>query len=187
MNNDFVRLAAVFYGVMVLAAAAWNGLRDRELFALGPVPLGLILGSATAAATVCAGLAVYRLVPAMRSVAQELAPRLVEGASTGELVLLSVFSGVGEEALFRGAMQPEFGFVATSLIFGLVHVGPDRRYLAWTLWAIFAGFLFGALYEATGGLLAPTVAHVLHNATVLLLWRRSRARRTTRSSAQENV
>jgi membrane protease YdiL (CAAX protease family) len=47
----------------------------------------------------------------------------------------------------------------------------------WTLWAVGAGFLFGFLYERTGGLLAPATAHVLHNATMLLLWKRSRRKR----------
>jgi membrane protease YdiL (CAAX protease family) len=89
-------------------------------------------------------------------------------------VLVSVFSGVGEEALFRGALQPEIGLIAASLLFGAAHVGPDRRYLVWTLWAVGAGFLFGVLYDWTGGLLAPTVAHAAHNAATLLLWKRSR-------------
>lgn len=170
----FVKLAGVFYGLMVLAAALWNALRGRAAFALGDVSLGLALGVLTACVTVVAGLGVYRMVPVMRKIASELAPRLVDGASRADLILVSVFSGVGEEALFRGALQPEIGLVASALLFGAIHVGPDRRYLVWTAWALFAGFLFGALYEVTGGLLAPVVAHVLHNAATFLLWKRSR-------------
>jgi membrane protease YdiL (CAAX protease family) len=71
-------------------------------------------------------------------------------------------------------VQQEFGLVVASLVFGLVHVGPDRRYLVWTAWAVLAGFLFGALYEVTGGLLAPILAHSAHNAVVLLVWKLSR-------------
>lgn len=66
------------------------------------------------------------------------------------------------------------GLVVASLLFGALHVGPDRRYLVWTLWAVGAGFLFGVLYSWTGGILAPVTAHVLHNAATLLLWKRSR-------------
>jgi membrane protease YdiL (CAAX protease family) len=101
----------------------------------------------------------------------------VDGAKDGTLVLVAVFSGVGEETFFRGAVQQEFGLVAASLVFGLVHVGPDRRYLVWTGWAVMAGFLFGILYEITGGLLAPIFAHSAHNAATLLLWRHSRKSR----------
>ncbi|MBD0357552.1 MAG: CPBP family intramembrane metalloprotease [Rubrobacter sp.] len=66
----------------------------------------------------------------------------------------------------------------TSLLLGVLHVGPDRRYLVWTVWAVGAGFLFGALYEWTGGILAPMTAHVLHNAATLLLWKWSRRKRS---------
>ena len=46
---------------------------------------------------------------------------------SASLVLVSIFSGVGEEAFFRGAVQQEFGLVVASLLFGLAHIGPDRR------------------------------------------------------------
>jgi uncharacterized protein len=71
-------------------------------------------------------------------------------------------------------VQQEFGLVVASVVFGLVHVGPDRRYLFWTGWAVLAGFLFGTLYDVTGGLLAPILAHAAHNGATLLLWKRSR-------------
>jgi membrane protease YdiL (CAAX protease family) len=111
----------------------------------------------------------------------------VDGARRSDLILVSVFSGVGEEAFFRGALQPLLGLVVTAILFGALHTGPDRRYLAWTLWAIGAGLLFGFLYEWTGGLLAPITAHVLHNAATLLLWKRSREKRllTLREAGSE--
>ncbi len=39
-----------------------------------------------------------------------------------EWLLLAIAAGVGEELLFRGALQPVFGLVTTSIIFGLIHV-----------------------------------------------------------------
>ncbi len=134
----------------------------------------VLLGALTAACTVSLGLLAYRLLPVLRSISGELAPRLVDGAGSGSLVLVSIFSGVGEEAFFRGAVQQEFGLVIASLLFGLAHVGPDRRYLIWTAWAVLAGFVFGAVYDLSGGLLAPVIAHAGHNAATLLLWKRSR-------------
>ncbi|HEX2097815.1 MAG TPA: CPBP family intramembrane glutamic endopeptidase [Rubrobacteraceae bacterium] len=142
---------------------------------MGDSPLlGLSEGVVTACATVAFGAFFYWLSPVVRRMSDEVAPYLVDGAKKGDLVLVSVFSGVGEEAFFRGALQPVLGLVLTSLLFGALHIGPDRRYLIWTLFSIGAGFLFGFLYEWTGGLLAPMVAHVLHNAATLLLWKRSR-------------
>ena len=171
----FVSIAAVFYGLLAVAAAVWCGLRGIELPLLGPRPAaGLSLGLATAAATVALSLLAYRLVPITRKLADELAPSLVDGADRTGLVLVALFSGVGEEVFFRGAVQQEFGLVVASVAFGLAHVGPDRRYLLWTAWAVLAGGVFGLLFEATGGLLAPVVAHAAHNAATLLIWKRSR-------------
>lgn len=171
----FVLFAGIFYGLLVVAAALWSGLRGFPLDILGDsVPLGLLLGALTAVLSVSSGLLLYRLVPVLRQIADELGPRLVEGASNQNLILVSIFSGVGEEVFFRGAVQQEFGLLVASLLFGVVHVGPDRRYLLWSAWAVVAGLIFGLLYEFTGGLLAPILAHAGHNAATLLLWKRSR-------------
>jgi CAAX protease family protein len=175
VGPHFVRFAALFYGSLTVAAVLWSGLRGLDLHLAGEsAALSVLLGTLTAVSTVSLGLLAYRLLPVLREIAAELAPRLVDHADRSSLVLVAVFSGVGEETFFRGAIQQEFGLVVASLVFGLVHVGPDRRYLVWTAWAVLVGFLFGALYEVTGGLLAPILAHSAHNAVTLLLWRRSR-------------
>jgi membrane protease YdiL (CAAX protease family) len=175
LGPRFVRFAALFYGSLVVAAALWCGLRGFEVRLLGESPAaGVLLGLLTAACTVSLGLLAYRLLPSLREISDELAPRLVDGADSTSLVLVSIFSGVGEEAFFRGAIQQEFGLVVASLLFGVAHIGPDRRYLVWTAWAVLAGFVFGFLYDASGGLLAPIIAHTAHNAATLLLWKRSR-------------
>ncbi|CAN5910640.1 type II CAAX endopeptidase family protein [soil metagenome] len=174
MGPRFVRHAALFYGALAVAAAIWTGLRDREFAVTKSLPVSLVLGAVTAAATIGLGVLLYRMMPTMRQIADELAPTLVDGVDRTSLLMISIFSGIGEEMLFRGAMQPEFGLVVAALVFGLVHIGPDRRYLVWTAWAVVAGFLFGFLYELSGGLLAPVIAHATHNSATFLLWKRSR-------------
>jgi membrane protease YdiL (CAAX protease family) len=178
LGPRFVRFAALFYGSLAVVAAIWCGLRGLEVRIVGQSPAAtVLLGLLTAACTLCLGLVAYRLLPSLREISEELAPRLVDGADATSLVAVSIFSGVGEEAFFRGAVQQEFGLVVASLLFGLAHVGPDRRYLLWTAWAVLAGFVFGTLYEVSGGLLAPILAHSSHNAATLLLWKRSRSGR----------
>jgi membrane protease YdiL (CAAX protease family) len=173
----FVRHAALFYGALVVVAAVWNTLRGREMPLWGDsIPLGLLLGTLAAGVTIALGAIAYRLIPLVRRLAEELAPVIVDPFDRAALILLSLFSGIGEEALFRGAVQPEFGLVWASLLFGALHIGPGRRFLLWTVWAVLAGFLFGALFELTGGLLAPMLAHTLHNAASFLLYKRHRGR-----------
>ena len=175
LGPRFVKFSAVFYGSLAVVAALWCGLRGLEVRILGESPAAsVLLGVLTAAITVSGGLLAYRLLPTLREISEELGPRLVDGADSTSLVLVSVFSGVGEEAFFRGAVQQEFGLVVASLLFGLAHIGPDRRYLLWTASAVVSGFVLGFLYDVSGGLLAPILAHSTHNAATLLLWKRSR-------------
>ena len=82
---------------------------------------------------------------------------------------LAAVSSVAEETLFRGALQPELGLATASLLFGCIHFPFDRRLLAWTAFAIGMGFCLGAIYDFTGGLMAPIGVHFLVNA-VNLMW-----------------
>jgi membrane protease YdiL (CAAX protease family) len=80
-----------------------------------------------------------------------------------DALLLALASGMGEEAFFRGALQPRVGIVWASLLFGCVHFIPRREFLPWTGFAILAGALFGVLFLWTGNLIAPVTAHVVVN------------------------
>ncbi len=175
LGPRFVTFAALFYGSLAVVAALWCGLRGFDVPLLGESPpASVLLGLLTALCTLALGLLAYRFLPVLRKISEELAPRLIDGADARSLLLVAIFSGVGEEAFFRGAVQQEFGLVVASLLFGVAHIGPDRRYLVWTAWAVLAGFVFGIIYDVSGGLLAPILAHSTHNAATLLLWKRSR-------------
>ncbi len=177
MTPRFVTQAAIFYGAFVVVSVIWNTLRGRGFEIIGDsASMSLLFGVLAASATISLGFLTFRVFPVFRRLAEELAPQILDGAGYAGLVLVAVFSGVGEEVFFRGVLQEEIGLAAASIIFGLVHIGPDRRYLVWTAWAVLAGFLFGFLYEATSGLLAPMSAHILHNAVTLVAWKMSRER-----------
>lgn len=47
---------------------------------------------------------------------------LAEFDTIWEWLILAIAAGVGEELLFRGALQPVFGLVTTAVVFALVHV-----------------------------------------------------------------
>ncbi len=97
-----------------------------------------------------------------RALHRELRITLV-GSSAGQLAVLASLSAFAEELFFRAALQPVVGLVAASCAFGLVHVSPRGTGVAWTAWALLMGLVFGVLFEASGSLIVPIVAHALIN------------------------
>lgn len=76
---------------------------------------------------------------------------------------ISCWSSLGEEFLFRGAMQPALGLIPTSLIFGLFHFPVRKVFLPWTFFSTLVGFVLGLLFQVTENLLAPVICHFTIN------------------------
>ena len=70
---------------------------------------------------------------------------------------------MGEELLFRGALQPLLGFWITAALFGLLHGGTAPRFRSWALFALASGLLLGGLAVYTDNLLAPMLCHLTIN------------------------
>jgi hypothetical protein len=105
----------------------------------------------------------------------------------GELIVISLCAGIGEELLFRGwlmywladgfalmvpAVSPQAILVAalvvSSVVFGFFH--PITR--LYIFLATLMGCYFGALLIWTGNLLVPMTAHAAYDAAQLLITRR---------------
>lgn len=173
MTPRRIRLAVAVYGVLALFALLWGALRGNLDLYHHPEPwlklafpvsmaAALVSGAAVAGVAVLSTRILVRRTVWARRLHVEFR-NLLEPLSAAEIAVFALTSGVAEEMFFRGAMQPSLGIVLSSLIFGAVHVGPMRRFWIWTVWATAMGFVFAALYAATGELLAPVVAHVLIN------------------------
>ncbi len=67
--------------------------------------------------------------------------------SPGEWLILAVAAGVGEEVLFRGALQPIFGIFLTSLLFAVVHIQYGLTPI--TLVVFVLGIILGILRQRT--------------------------------------
>lgn len=90
--------------------------------------------------------------------------------TTPIIVLLSVCAGIGEELLFRGAIQPWLGIWLTAFVFILLHgyLDPRNRPLAvygMILWVVSAGF--GYLAQMWG-LYAAMTAHTVIDIGLLM-------------------
>jgi membrane protease YdiL (CAAX protease family) len=177
-NASLVQLSLLFYGVLLGLAAAWSFVSgDALMYAQSPA--GELGGIGDIAVDVAIGagaaMGVIRLSRelTLRTRWGEALADALAGAigrlSVGECIVLALASGVAEEAFFRGALQPLVGLLAASAIFGLAHIAPRRELWPWTLFAAVTGLLMGGLFEWTGNLIAPTVAHVVINAVNLRL------------------
>lgn len=88
---------------------------------------------------------------------------LLGDVSGREIAILAVASAVGEEVFFRGALMPWIGLVPQAVLFGLLHIGPSRRFVPWTVWALGMGLVFGGLVALTGDLGGAIAAHFTIN------------------------
>ena len=88
---------------------------------------------------------------------------VLSGVERRGVLIVALTSALAEESLFRGLLQPSLGLWLTAAIFAVLHVGPTPRFLPWTIMAFGAGLLFGGLFDVTGNLLAPFIAHATVN------------------------
>jgi uncharacterized protein len=96
-----------------------------------------------------------RLHGDFRPVAREL--------STGAIVVLAISSATGEELLFRGLAQPAIGLLLQALVFGLLHQMPGPSRWVWASWASLVGLGMGVIFQLTGSLIGPILAHTIVN------------------------
>ena len=173
-------MAVVFYTLMVVAAwmlgVVWldldllvwhDGWWETELW------FDALLGVGLGVATVIASRILEHTTEWARVLGEEFR-KILGNLSPAQVVVFAVTSGVAEEVFFRGFLQQALsdvlftnhwiGLIVASLIFGLIHIGPDRKkFLPWTIMAIVLGFLFGLLYMYTGNIVGPVVAHFTIN------------------------
>lgn len=181
-------MAVGFYGVLVIMAWVLGGWwLDLDLIEWHnrwgtPLWLDVVLGLGLGGATVVASRIFEKTTEWARVLTEEF--RKILGHLTPTQVLIfAVTSGIAEEVFFRGFLQQAIterlfdgdtvgmiaGLIVASIVFGIVHVGPDReKFLPWTIMALVLGFFFGAVYLYTGNIIAPVVAHFTINFLNLL-------------------
>ncbi|MFN5296225.1 MAG: CPBP family intramembrane glutamic endopeptidase [Flavobacteriales bacterium] len=87
-----------------------------------------------------------------------------------EILLISLCAGVGEEMLFRGAVQPFLGIPITSGLFVAIHGYLNPRDWRLSVYGIFmtAGIAWLGYLGQTRGLLSAIVGHTLIDVYLLL-------------------
>ncbi len=160
-----------FVGVLV----AWLGsvsLQSRLNLSLDSLLRGLIASLPMIVVLFAAYEVDWQPLNKLRREVEYVVRELFAGCGWLEFLLISLAAGVGEEILFRGALQPLLiswtnlliGVFVTALLFGLAHAMSTTYFLAATLIGIYFGWLAWA-YE---DLIAPIVAHAFYDFVALL-------------------
>jgi uncharacterized protein len=168
-SNRIVLSAGIFYLVLFLIVFAVDAGFGPILKFPKPGPeflkklgVDLLWGAAAGIILVIASRIALKLWPVFRDVTETL--RETIGPLTwSEAFLIAILSAIGEEFLFRGLIQHYAGIVVTSILFGLLHTGREKRFFAWTLFAALVGYVFGVLYVKTQDILCPVTAHFVVN------------------------
>ncbi len=158
-------------GVGWLTRRKWlQSLERLGLVIPGPVEIGIGVGAGLLSVAVIllleAGASAVGLRP------DENVERLSEVlfgslmSSIPGILTLGLAAGIGEETLFRGALQPRFGLIFTSLLFALIH--SQYGITLSTLAVLIVGLLLGLLrirFNTT----TCAIAHASYNITLGLL------------------
>ena len=113
----------------------------------------------------------WRPIAWLRRLVTRFVRQVFGAAKLWQLALVSVAAGLGEEVLFRGAIQPIavgyttplVGILITSLLFGAVHAA------SWSyFWlATVVGAYLGLLAQWRGEILSAAIAHALYDLVAL--------------------
>lgn len=166
-NSGLVALAflGVGLGVRRSLRSAWQRLdlrplRRREFGIVLMLTMGMIVMSMVVGAVIAA------LFPDSVANANALNDTLLQAfSSVGGALLLGLLTGIGEELLYRGAVQPVFGLWLTSLIFALHHV----QYLNPTfILILLLGLTLGWIRNRWGVSVAA-LTHACYNTSLVLI------------------
>lgn len=117
-------------------------------------------GAGLAAAVIAVDLLISRWVPEEAADDGGVNDRIFRGRAVWHIVVISFVVAVCEELLFRGAIQHAIGPYWTSIIFATIHVRYLKHWIPTGL--VFSiSYGLGWIYEQSGTLWAPILAHFL--------------------------
>ncbi|MCS7051489.1 MAG: CPBP family intramembrane metalloprotease [Thermomicrobium sp.] len=135
---------------------SWQTVGGALLFALGMFVISLLTGV----------LAQLMQPEAAARIAERLSPLTMQFGSPGWAILLGIVVGIGEEVLFRGAIQPRYGLLLTASLFTVLHVQYELSVVALGVFAL--AVLLG-IERRRLGTTACILSHAVYDAVVVML------------------
>ncbi len=174
MRRAFLTMTLAFYGVGFAISLAGALLADHPLEYLpgswenrstwATAGTLLVVGAGAGLLVVVAGHFASGVFPSLDALEREFASYLDWMRGWFDAFLIAGASALGEEAFFRGLLQPWLGLFWTSALFAACHPPLNARLILWPVFALAMGLLLGWLFDRSGGnLLAPTMVHFVVN------------------------
>lgn len=168
--------AAALGTVLLFGGGGWvliDGVQHRSLRELlvgdGPLVFQCLLG--LGAGLVIAAVASWLIDRPFMAPVKDRYVRLLGPMVSGNIgiVLVAVCAGLGEEILFRGAVQFWIGIPLTAIVFVAIHGYLDPRDARISVYGIVLtlGMLLQGWMAATWGLAGPVVAHTVIDVVLL--------------------
>jgi membrane protease YdiL (CAAX protease family) len=129
------------------------------------IAAGAVLGALIAGAMMVA----IKFSPSLARLLPDHVVRFLQNLHWWQAALVALAAGIGEEILFRGALQPSFGLIPASLLFGLMHP-VNALYIAV---AAVMGFVLGSAFALSDSLYLVITAHATYDLIMIEKVRRS--------------
>ena len=108
-----------------------------------------------------------RVTPAQSKAINDVSQLLLKNVDTPwAAIILALAAGIGEEIIFRGAVQPRFGIVAASLLFAVMHT---QYSVSLATLEIFILGIFLGLLRKRAGVIASIIAHAGYDLILLMI------------------
>lgn len=170
---------ALIYIIIALLGVGWMVRRDKEhiIKRLGlrfpmihdwvaGIGIGILLYIVSLIGTmIWASLVPAEVIAEQTSASQELFQAFSGSLISG--MILALLTGVSEEILFRGALQPIFGLITTSFFFTIIHIQYTLTPAILILFIITLGFGSARKYISTT---TSIIAHAIYNFIPILLY-----------------
>jgi CAAX protease family protein len=164
-------------GLIGIGLIILTGRSLAEAFTLPAHPILALLGGLAVGAFLGGAFGFGVTRPEVASRVRPFLTRFTSARPTAlNFALIGLAAALGEETLFRAAIQPVAGIVVASLLFTLAHSliadfrHPTPGKLAYAALAFGMGILLGVLYDQLG-IAASMGAHFAFDTTALLLIR----------------
>ena len=177
-------VGAAFVGQLFTGVPAASGLAEADVFEPATWTAGVVVTVPMFALLYFERRSRFVWLKELWRLSGELLGPVVARVTFAELVIVSLFAGIGEEFLFRGFLQSWLGghgllvaLIVPNVLFGVLHwISPGYAVCTFCIGLYFSCLLH---FADTVNLTALMIAHSLYDLVALLCLAREVRRRTT--------